>query len=106
MMKDQKISALRGGKKPTNRPFPLYPKRISSMSQSSCSDKFANFPCLSSKPAVEKELGVYMRSYSLKLQPAKKCLNFIADLRGRTFDIWMELERPEAHHQVTTVFYP
>lgn len=76
------------------------------MSQLSCSDKFANFPCLPSKAAVEKELGVYMSSYSHKLQPAKKCLNFIANLRGRTFDIWMELERPEAHHRVSTVYYP
>lgn len=47
-----------------------------------------------------------MSSYRNKLQPAKKCLNFIADLRERTFDIWMELERPEAHHRVSTVYYP
>lgn len=84
----------------------LTPKRILSTSQSSCSDKFANFPYLPSKAAVEKELGVYMSSYSHQLKPAKKCLNFIADLRGRTFDIWMELEEPEAHHQVNTVYYP
>lgn len=56
--------------------------------------------------SCREELGVYMSSYSHKLQPAKKCLNFIADLRGRTFDIWMELGRPEAHHQVNTVYYP
>lgn len=47
-----------------------------------------------------------MSSYSHQLQPAKKYLSFIAHLRGRTFDIWMELERPEAHHQVSTVCYP
>ena len=93
--------------KTTNCPSPLpTPKRISSMSQSSCSDKFAKFPCLPSKAAVEKLLGVYMSSYSHKLQPAKKCLNFIADLQGRTSDIWLELERLEVHHQVSIVYYP
>lgn len=76
------------------------------MSQSSCSDKSANFPCLPSKAAVEKLLGVYMSSYSHRPQAAKKCLNFIGDLRGRTSDIWLELERPEVHHQVSVVYYP
>lgn len=55
---------------------------------------------------MEKLLGVYMSSYSHKLQPAKKCLNSIADLRGRTSDIWLELESPEVHHQVSIVDYP
>ena len=59
-------------------------KRVSSMNQSSCSDRFTNFPYLPSNTAVEKEMGVYMSSYSHRLQSAKKCLNFIADLRGRT----------------------
>ena len=54
------------------------------MNQSSCSDRFTNFPYLPSNTAVEKEMGVYMSSYSHRLQSAKKCLNFIADLRGRT----------------------
>ena len=65
--------------------LPLSPtKRVSSVNQSLCSDKLTNFPYLPSNTAVEKELGVYMSSYSHRLQSAKKCLNFIADLRGRT----------------------
>lgn len=102
-LKDQKYSLCENYPVPS---LPCLPERMSSVGQSSYSKNFANFPFLLSKAAVEKELGVYMSSCSYKLQPAKKYLNFIANLKGRTFDIWADLERPGTHHQFITVYCP
>lgn len=58
----------------TKFPTPLLSEK-NSAALSSSSNKIANFPCVLSRAAVEKLLGVYMNSYTQKCQPAKKFIS-------------------------------
>lgn len=62
----------------TKFPTPLLSEKTQHLLMSSSSNKSANFPCILSRAAVEKLLGVYMNSYTQKCQPAKK---FISEMK-------------------------